>query len=70
MSCFGAVVEAVGAFARFAAEGKEIELVAVGVLTVATDRFKVFVHGGEGLGLGKSWGSRRGRHDGLLDDVV
>ena len=70
MSCFGAVVEAVCAFAGFAAEGEEIELVAVGVLTVGTDRFEVFVHGGEGLGLGRRGGSGRGRHDGWLDGFV
>lgn len=64
MSRLGAVVEAIGAFAGFAAEGEEIELVAVCVLTMGTDRFEVFVHGGEGLGLAKFWGSRRGRHDG------
>ena len=56
MSCFGAVIEAVGAFAGFAAEREEIELVAVGVLTVGTDRFEVFVHGSEGLGLVDCWG--------------
>ena len=67
MSYFSAVVEAVGAVAGFAAEGEEIKLVAVGVLTVGTDRFKVFFHGGEGLGLGRCWESRRGRHDGWLD---
>lgn len=70
MSCLGAVVEAVGTFTRFAAEGEEIELVTVGVLTVGTDRFEVFVHGGEGLGLGRCWGSRRGSHDGWLDEFI
>lgn len=53
MSCFGAVVETVGPFTGFAAEREEIELVAVGVLTVGTDRFEVFVHAGECLGIGR-----------------
>lgn len=48
---FGAVVEAEGVLAGFAAEGEEVELVAVGVLAVGTYGFKVFVHGGEGLGV-------------------
>ena len=69
MTCFSAVVEAVGAFAGFAAKGEEIELVTVGILTVSTDRFQVFVHGGECLGLGKCWGSGR-RHDGLPDGFI
>ena len=64
VSCFGAVIEAVGAFAGFTAEGEEIKLVAIGVLTVGTDGFEVFVHGGKGLGFGRGRGSRRGRHDG------
>ena len=63
MSCLCAVVEAVSAFAGFAAEGEEIKLVAIGVLTMGTDSFEVFVHGGEGLGFGRWGGSRRGRHD-------
>ena len=67
MSCFGAVVEAVRAFAGFATEWKEIQLIAVGVLTVGTDRFQVFVHGREGLGVLRVRGSRRGRHNGWLD---
>lgn len=49
---FGAVVEAVGCFAGFAAEGEEVELVAVGVLAVGADGFDFFVHGGEGWGVG------------------
>ena len=53
VSCFSAVVEAVGTFTGFAAEREEIELVAVGVLAVCTDRFEVFVHAGEGLGIGR-----------------
>ena len=63
MSCFSAMVEAVGTFARFTAEREKIKLVAVGVLTVGTDRFDVFVHGGKGLGLLRWRGSRRGCHD-------
>ena len=70
MTCLSAVVEAVGAFAGFAAEGEEIELVAVGVLTVGTDRFDVFIHGGEGLRLGRCWRSGRRRHDGRLDECI
>lgn len=70
MSCFSAMVEAVGAFTGFAAEREEIELVAVGVLTVGTDRFEIFVHGGEGLGLERCWGGRRGLHDELLNRFV
>ncbi len=69
MTCFSAVVEAVSAFAGFAAEWEEIELVTVGVLTVGTDSFQVFVHGGECLGLGKCWGSGR-RHEGLPDGFI
>ena len=64
VSCFCAVIKAVGTFAGFTAEGKEIKLVAVGVLAVSTDRFDVFVHDGKGLGLLRRRGSRRGRHDG------
>ena len=67
VSCFSAVVEAIGTFTGFAAEGEKIELVAVGVLAVSSDRFEVFVHGGEGLGLGKCWEGRRGSHVGRLD---
>lgn len=66
---FGAVVEAVGTFAGFAAEREEVQLVAVGVLAVGADGFDVLVHGGEGLGLLRGRGSRRRRrcHDGRLD---
>ena len=64
VSCFCAMFEAVGAFAGFAAERKEIKLVAIGVLTVTTNGFEVFVHGGKGLGFGRRRGCRRGRHDG------
>jgi hypothetical protein len=39
--CFGAVVEAKGGVAGVAAEGEEIELVAVGVLAVGADGFEV-----------------------------
>ena len=53
VGCFGAVVETVGSFTGFAAEREEIELVAVGVLTVGTDCFEVFVHAGESLGVGR-----------------
>lgn len=52
MSCFSAVVETVGSFTGFAAKREEVELVAVGVLAVGTDGFEVFVHAGEGLGMG------------------
>lgn len=45
---FGAVVEAEGVAAGFAAEGEEVELVAVGVFAVVAYGFDVFVHGGEG----------------------
>ena len=53
---FGAVVEAVGSFAGFAAKGEEVELVAVGVLAVGAYGFDFFVHGGEGLGVGRGGG--------------
>lgn len=52
MSCFSAVVETVSSLTGFAAEREEIELVAVGVLTVGTDGFEVFVHASESLGIG------------------
>ena len=46
----GAVVEAVGVVAGVAAEGQEVELVAVGELAVGADRLEVVVvHFGEGL---------------------
>lgn len=44
------MVKAVGAAAGFAAEGEEIEDVAVRVLAVGADSFEVFVHCGVGLG--------------------
>jgi hypothetical protein len=37
MCCFGAVVEAEGATAGFAAEGEEVELVTVCVLAMGAD---------------------------------
>ena len=43
------MVEAEGVLARLAAEGQEVELVAVGVLAVDADGFEVFVHGGVSL---------------------
>lgn len=43
MRGLGAVVETVGAEAGFAFEGQEVELVAVGVLTVCADKGCVFV---------------------------
>jgi len=48
VSCLGAMVKTVGSPARLAAEWKEVELVAVAVLAVGADGFKVFVwhHGG------------------------
>ena len=64
MSSLGAVIKAVGTFAGFATEGKEIELVAVSVLAVGTDGFEVFVHACIGLGFKRWRGSRRGRHVG------
>ena len=65
---FGAVIEAVGSFAGFAAEGEEVELVAVGVLTVGADGFDVYVHGCKGL---RVWWSCRGggSHDEDLEGV-
>ena len=59
MSCFGAMVETVSAFARFAPEGEEVKLVAKSVLAVGADRLEVFVHAREGLGFGRWWGCRR-----------
>lgn len=66
MACFGAVIKAEGATARFAAERKEVELVAVGVLAVGADERGVFfVHACEARfafgGIGISCG---GRHSG------
>ena len=58
MPGFGAVVEAECPFAGFAAEGEEVEDVAVGVLAVGADGVEVFVHGCEGLGVG--WGGGGG----------
>ena len=52
MAGFGAVVEAECSFAGFAAEGEEVEDVAVGVLAVGAYGVEVFVHGCEGLGVG------------------
>lgn len=50
MCGFGAVLEAEGAVAGFAAEGEEVELAAVFELAVAADGFEVFVgHLGEGF---------------------
>ena len=54
--CFGAVIQAVGAFTGFAPEGKKVKLVAVGVLAVGADSFDFLVHCGEGLGLGRRGG--------------
>lgn len=59
----GAVIEAEGVAARLAAEGQEIELVAVGKLAVRADVFDVFVHGcvgGIGHGVGRRHGGRFG----------
>ena len=67
MSGFGAVIEAVCAFAGFTAKREEIQLVAIGVLTVGADSFEVFVHGGKGLGFGRRRGTGSRRHDGWLD---
>jgi hypothetical protein len=47
---FGAVVEAEGVVAGVAAEGEEVELVAIGELAVSANGFEVVVvHFGEGL---------------------
>lgn len=62
---FGAVVEAECSFAGFAAEGEEVEDVAVGVLAVRADGVEVFVHGCEGLGVGRGRGGGGG-HAGLF----
>lgn len=59
VSCFGAMVEAICTFARFASERKEVKLIAISVLAVGADRFEVFVHAREGLGFGRCWGGRR-----------
>ncbi len=50
----GAMFETVGAFAGFAAEGEEVELVAVGVLAMGADGFEIFfsIHCCEGLRVG------------------
>lgn len=49
MARFRAVVETEGSAAGFAAEGEEVELVAVGVLTMGAEEGGVFfVHGCEG----------------------
>ena len=65
MPRLGAVVEAVCAFAGFAAEWEEVELVAVGVLAVGAYGVEVFVHGCEGLGFGtRWWGGGCGSHSG------
>ena len=64
MAGFGAVVEAECFFAGFAAEGEEVEDVAVGVLAVGAYGVEVFVHGCEGLGVG-GWGGGTG-HAGLF----
>ena len=55
---FGAVVEAVGVLAGFAAEGEEVELVAVFVVAVRADALEVAVDHGEG-GLGSAGRGRR-----------
>ena len=47
------MVQTVGAAAGFAAEGQEVELVAVSVLAVSADVFHVFLHGGVGGGFGR-----------------
>ena len=59
VSCFGAMVEAVSAFARFAPEGKEVKLVAINVLAMGANCLEVFVHAREGLGFRRWWGCRR-----------
>jgi hypothetical protein len=49
-----AVVEAEGAAAGFAAEGEEVELIAVGILTMHADQGRVFfVNHGEGCAFGR-----------------
>jgi hypothetical protein len=55
MTGFGAVVETEGSATGFAAEGEEVELVAVSVLAVgAYEGWVFFVHGCEG----GFWGMR------------
>ena len=66
MAGFGAVVEAECSFAGLAAEGEEVEDVAVGVLAVGAYGVEVFVHGCEGLGVGGGWGGGGG-HAGLFE---
>ena len=56
MAGFGAVVEAECSFAGLAAEGEDVEDVAVGVLAVGAYGVEVLVHGCEGLGVGGGWG--------------
>lgn len=46
----GAVVEAEGAFARFAAEREEVEDVAIGHLAVRPDVFDIALHGRVAVG--------------------
>ena len=54
---FGAVVEAVGVVAGVAAEGEEVQLVAVGKVAVVADGIKVgIVHGCVGCVCGVSGG--------------
>lgn len=56
MSGFGAVVHAIGVFARLAAEREEVELMAVGVLAVCADGLDVSVHCGKALEFGRGSG--------------
>jgi hypothetical protein len=72
VGCFAAVVEAVFVVAGVAAEGEEVELVAVGVFAVGADCFDVgLVHGGVGGGFaGGGMGGGRGRHGGGINGWV
>lgn len=47
------MVQTVGAAAGLAAKGQKVELVAIGVLAVGADGFKVLVHGGVAGGFGR-----------------
>lgn len=72
---FGAVVEAEGASAGFAAKGEEVELSTVFKLAVAADRFEICVgHLGVGFpwckGGGSPFGYADGRHDNERNEVV
>lgn len=56
VSGFGAMVHAKGVFARLAAEGEKVELMAVGVLAVCANGIDVIVHCGKTLEFGRRSG--------------